>query len=266
MGRLPRAVPVRAAHRPRRLRRPGRRDDRARSSSRTPPTIRARGSARWWSTPVARARPARRTPSRPPTCSAPRSTTTSTSWGSTRAAPVSPPRSTACRTRRWTEFLAADPVPDDAEETDDVVDGLADFWAGCVANTRGGAGRHRRPRHHDRGRARHGRAAVSARRGQARLLRRVVRHQARRDLRRPVPRQGRPARPRRGRRRLARLGDAEPRPGRRLRACAHGVRRRLRRRGRLLPRRLDRGGPGDDHGPPRRHRRRTPARPRTAAS
>ena len=39
-----------------------------------------------------------------------------------------------------TEFLAADPVPDDAEETADVVDGLADFWAGCVANTRGGAG------------------------------------------------------------------------------------------------------------------------------
>ena len=37
------------------------------------------------------------------------------------------------------EFLEADPVPDDAEETSELVDGLADFWAGCVANTDGGA-------------------------------------------------------------------------------------------------------------------------------
>lgn len=37
-------------------------------------------------------------------------------------------------------FLQADPVPDDAAEVDDVVDGLDDFWAGCVANTDGGAG------------------------------------------------------------------------------------------------------------------------------
>ncbi len=38
------------------------------------------------------------------------------------------------------EFLEADPVPDDAGETSELVDGLADFWAGCVANTEGGAG------------------------------------------------------------------------------------------------------------------------------
>ena len=36
-------------------------------------------------------------------------------------------------------FLQADPVPDDSEEIGEVVDGLADFWAGCVANTEGGA-------------------------------------------------------------------------------------------------------------------------------
>ena len=36
-------------------------------------------------------------------------------------------------------FLRADPVPDDAAETGEVVDGLEDFWAGCVANTEGGA-------------------------------------------------------------------------------------------------------------------------------
>jgi pimeloyl-ACP methyl ester carboxylesterase len=36
-------------------------------------------------------------------------------------------------------FLQADPVPDDAEEVGDVVEGLDDFWAGCVANTDGGA-------------------------------------------------------------------------------------------------------------------------------
>ncbi|MBJ7359047.1 alpha/beta hydrolase [Nocardioides sp.] len=37
------------------------------------------------------------------------------------------------------EFLRADPVPDDAEEIGDVVEGLDEFWAGCVANTDGGA-------------------------------------------------------------------------------------------------------------------------------
>ncbi|WP_134741097.1 alpha/beta hydrolase [Nocardioides sp. 503] len=31
-----------------------------------------------------------------------------------------------------TDFLALDPVPDDAAETDELVDGLADFFAGCV--------------------------------------------------------------------------------------------------------------------------------------
>ena len=36
-------------------------------------------------------------------------------------------------------FLQADPVPDDEEEIGEVVDGLDDFWAGCVANTDGGA-------------------------------------------------------------------------------------------------------------------------------
>ena len=36
-------------------------------------------------------------------------------------------------------FLEADPVPDDQSEVDDLVDGLDDFWAGCVANTPGGA-------------------------------------------------------------------------------------------------------------------------------
>lgn len=37
------------------------------------------------------------------------------------------------------EYLRADPVPDDTEEVDDVVAGLDEFWAGCVANTDGGA-------------------------------------------------------------------------------------------------------------------------------
>jgi len=36
-------------------------------------------------------------------------------------------------------FLQADPVPDDAEEIGEVVGGLDGFWAGCVANTEGGA-------------------------------------------------------------------------------------------------------------------------------
>jgi pimeloyl-ACP methyl ester carboxylesterase len=36
-------------------------------------------------------------------------------------------------------FLAVDPVPDDAEEVADVVDGLDAFWAGCVANSQGGS-------------------------------------------------------------------------------------------------------------------------------
>ncbi len=36
-------------------------------------------------------------------------------------------------------FLQADPVPDDAAETSELVDGLAGFWAGCVTNTPGGA-------------------------------------------------------------------------------------------------------------------------------
>ena len=108
-------------------------------SSRTPRTTRTHGSARWWSTPAARAHPARRTPSRPRTCSARPSPTTSTSSGSTRAAPASRPRSTACPTAQMDAFLAADPVPDDAEETDELVDGLDDFWAGCVANSTGGA-------------------------------------------------------------------------------------------------------------------------------
>ena len=36
-------------------------------------------------------------------------------------------------------FLAVDPVPDDSAEVDEVVGGLDDFWAGCVAHTDGGA-------------------------------------------------------------------------------------------------------------------------------
>ena len=36
-------------------------------------------------------------------------------------------------------FLQADPVPDDTAEVTEVVDGLEDFWAGCTANTPGGA-------------------------------------------------------------------------------------------------------------------------------
>jgi pimeloyl-ACP methyl ester carboxylesterase len=32
-------------------------------------------------------------------------------------------------------FLQADPVPDDAAETDEVVSGLTGFWDGCIANT-----------------------------------------------------------------------------------------------------------------------------------
>jgi len=40
---------------------------------------------------------------------------------------------------RMDAFLQADPVPDDGAEVTEVVDGLDDFWAGCVANTDGGA-------------------------------------------------------------------------------------------------------------------------------
>ena len=58
---------------------------------------------------------------------------------STRAAPVSRRRSTASPTRQMDAFLQADPVPDDAEEIGEVVEGLDEFWAGCVANTDGGA-------------------------------------------------------------------------------------------------------------------------------
>jgi pimeloyl-ACP methyl ester carboxylesterase len=36
-------------------------------------------------------------------------------------------------------FLAADPVPDDAEETDELVGDLDELWSGCVANSTGGA-------------------------------------------------------------------------------------------------------------------------------
>jgi pimeloyl-ACP methyl ester carboxylesterase len=37
------------------------------------------------------------------------------------------------------EFLEADPVPDDATETTALVDGLEEFWAGCVTRSPGGA-------------------------------------------------------------------------------------------------------------------------------
>jgi pimeloyl-ACP methyl ester carboxylesterase len=36
-------------------------------------------------------------------------------------------------------FLQADPVPDDAGETAEIVDGLDEFWAGCVTSSPGGA-------------------------------------------------------------------------------------------------------------------------------
>ena len=163
-------------------------------------------------------------------------------------------------------FLQADPVPDDEEEIGEVVEGLDDFWAGLRDQHRRRRGRHRLARHDDRGGPGHGRAAGRARRGAAHVLRRLLRHQARCDLRRPVPGQGRPARPRRRRRRVARLGVTEPRTGRRLRAGADGVRRRLRRRGRLLPRRHDRGGARHDRGHPRRPRRRTRCRRSTSGS
>ncbi|GAB3245102.1 alpha/beta hydrolase [Nocardioides dilutus] len=41
--------------------------------------------------------------------------------------------------REMDAFLQADPVPDDAGEIGDVVEGLENFWAGCVTNTDGGA-------------------------------------------------------------------------------------------------------------------------------
>ena len=239
------------------------------SSSRcsgTPPTSRPSGSARWWSTRAAPARPARRTPSRPTRCSGPPLTdhfdvVGFDPRGTGESAPVD-----CLSDGQMDAFLQADPVPDDEEEIGEVVEGLDDFWAGCVINTDGGADgivSHvttiEAARDMDVLRAALGEAA-------AHVLRRLLRHQARRDLRRPVPGQGRPARPRRRRRRVSRLGVTEPRTGRRLRAGADGVRRRLRRRGRLLPRRHDRGGARHDRGHPRRPRRRTRCRRSTSGS
>ncbi|CAA9381450.1 MAG: Probable exported protease, partial [uncultured Nocardioides sp.] len=107
-----------------------------------------------------------------------------------------------------------------------------------------------------RGRPRHGRAAVGPRRGAARLLRCVLRHQARGDVRRALPRPGGAPRARRRRRRLARQPPAEPRPGRRLRAGAAGLRGELHRLHRLLlPRRRRGAGSGDHHRAGRVHRR-----------
>ncbi len=146
-----------------------------------------------------------------------------------------------------------------------------------VARVRGGLrGALRRAglaRHDRRGGPRPGRPARRARRVHADLPRRVLRHQARGDVRRAVPAPGRPARPRRRGRPVGRLAPAQPRAGARVRDRAARLRRELRRR---RPRaassatRSRRGWPGSSSSLERgrraaaahRHRPRAPGRQR----
>ena len=89
------------------------------------------------------------------------------------------------------------------------------------------------------------------------LLRRLLRHQARRDVRRPVPRQGRPDGARRRRRPVPRLASssASARPAGFERALTAYVDRTASTRATASSATPRRGGSADDQGPARRHRR-----------
>ena len=106
-------------------------------------------------------------------------------------------------------YLAQDPDPDTAAEGEAYADRADAFAEGCddaVGRARGS--------HLDRrGRPRHGRAAGGPGRGDPGLPRRVLRHQARRDVRRAVPRPGRAPGARRRRRRVP-LGPRSSRSAR----------------------------------------------------
>ena len=182
---------------------PERRDDRARRAPGPGRRPGRHGSARWWSTPAAPARPARRTPR-----------SAGASFGEPlldhfdivgfdpRGTGDSRPGRLPHRRRARRATSRGDPDPDTPAEVADVRRGrrTSSSARGCEPTVR----RPGRPRLHDRGGPRHGRAAGGARRVDADLLRRLLRHQARRDVRRAVPRPGRPARPRRRRRPVAR--------------------------------------------------------------
>ena len=219
------------------------------------PTSRTTRSARCWSTPAARASPA---PSSPPTRSGyfrpallryfdivgfdPR--------GTGRSAPVD-----CLSDSDLDAYVAGDPEPSTPEEARAAVRLTRGLGRGCAALS-GALGL---PRLDRGGRPRHGRAACRPGRAGDQLLRLLLRHRARRDLRRAVPRAGRAVRARRRRRPGRRPARGRPRPGGRLRDRAAGLRRQLPRRHRLLlPRRLRRGGPAADPRPARPGRGGTP--------
>ena len=105
-------------------------------------------------------------------------------------------------------------------------------------------------------------------RGELDLLRGVLRHQARRDVRRAVPRPGRPAGPRRRGRRLARprASSASSRRAGFETALRAYVENCVETDRLLLPRRLRRRGARPDHRVPRRGRRRAAADASATAS
>ena len=142
--------------------------------------------------------------------------TTSTSSASTRAAPATPTRSTASPTPSSTPSSPPTPTRTRRRRAPSLQDHETSTRAASRTPTAC------RPRHHGRGRPRHGRAAGRAGRGGDALLRRVLRHQAGRDLRRLFPDKV-------GRMVLDGAVDlvhrrtaAQPRAGRRLRGGADG--------------------------------------------
>ena len=160
-------------------------------------------------------------------------------------------------------YLSSDPNPDTAEEEQTYADIISGLGRGC-AELSGDEINHvstiEAARDLDVLRS-------ALRENDPHLLRGLLRHQARCDLRRAVPRPRRATRPRRCRRRLARQPAARPRAGGRVRDGAARLHPELRRHDRqLLPRRHGRRGPGHDQRPARRHRRPLRSRPVTVTS
>ena len=95
-----------------------------------------------------------------------------------------------CRTDEELDaYIGADPDPDTAAERREARALFAAFGEGCLERS----GDADAPRLHRGGRPRPRRHPGRAGAGEAQLLRRVLRHPHRRDVRRPLPRPGRPA-------------------------------------------------------------------------
>ena len=109
---------------------------------------------------------------------------TTTSSASTRAASARAPRCECADTEQTDEFLGADPDPDDQAEVDTPRPPDPGVRRGAASTNSGELARHISI---GRGRQGHGRPPRRAGRAAAGLPRRVLRHPARRDVRRPVP-------------------------------------------------------------------------------